>query len=61
MSTVDEYARRLIPIRRGQDQYMVHINRDGSRFFMPFCAGMGEYAPRILEATADSYNGFILA
>jgi hypothetical protein len=40
---------------------MVHVNDDGSRLFMPFCAGMGEYVPKLLEATANNYEGFVLS
>ncbi len=60
MRLVDEYAQRILPIRRLENQYMVHVNEDGSRFFMPFCAGMGEYMPRVLEATSRNYEGFVL-
>lgn len=60
MRLVDEYAQRILPIRRLENQYMVHANEDGSRFFMPFCAGMGEYMPRVLEATSRNYEGFVL-
>jgi cation diffusion facilitator CzcD-associated flavoprotein CzcO len=58
---VDDCARRMFPIRRSQDQYMVHVNNDGSRFFIPFCAGMGEYAPLLADATSDNYRGFALS
>ncbi len=61
MELVDAYAQRMFPIRRLQDQYMVHVNADGSRLFIPFCAGMGEYMPRINEATSNDYEGFILS
>jgi cyclohexanone monooxygenase len=60
MHVVDEYAQRILPIRRLENQYMVHVNQDGSRFFIPFCAGMGEYMPRLLEATSRNYEGFVL-
>ncbi len=60
MGLVDSYAQRIMPIRRGQDQYMVHVNQDGSRRFMPFCAGMGEYLPLITKATEQDYAGFDL-
>ena len=59
MRLVDGYAQRVMPIRRLQNQYMVHVNDDGSRLFMPFCAGMGEYVPKLLEATANNYEGFV--
>lgn len=60
METVDSYAQRILPIRRAQDQYMVHVNGDGSRWFMPFCAGLGEYLPFITKATENQYAGFDL-
>jgi cyclohexanone monooxygenase len=54
---VDSFA----PVLRTQEnQYMVHVNDDdGSRVFMPFAGGMGEYAPRVIEATARDYEGFV--
>jgi cation diffusion facilitator CzcD-associated flavoprotein CzcO len=55
---VDSYAQRLLPLRRQENQYMVHVNDDGSRLFIPFCAGMAEYLPKVNEATARNYEGF---
>jgi cation diffusion facilitator CzcD-associated flavoprotein CzcO len=61
MHVVDSYAQRMFPIRRLENQYMVHVNGDGSRLFIPFCAGMGEYTPRVNAATENDYAGFILS
>jgi cation diffusion facilitator CzcD-associated flavoprotein CzcO len=61
MDVVDDYARRLFPIRRLESQYMVHVNEDGTRKFIPFCAGMGEYVPRVQGAAARGYEGFVFA
>lgn len=58
MHTVDQYAQQILPIRRSQNQYMVHVNPDGTRYFKPFCAGMGEYVPKVLGATQRDYEGF---
>jgi cation diffusion facilitator CzcD-associated flavoprotein CzcO len=59
MRLVDGYAQAVVPLRRQQNQYMVHVNDDGSRFFIPFCAGMGQYLPKINEATSSNYAGFV--
>ncbi len=56
---VDDYAERILPIRRHENQYMVHVNDDGTRLFIPFCAGLGEYLPKIYEATSRDYEGFV--
>ena len=55
---VDEFAQRFAPLRRAQNQYMVHINPDGSRFFLPFSGGLGEYVSIVNEATSRNYAGF---
>ena len=38
---------------------MVHVNDDGTRLFIPFCAGLGEYLPKIYGATSRDYEGFV--
>ncbi len=48
-------------LRRQVDNYMVHVNRDGSRVFMPYAAGLDRYLPRALEITANDYEGFRLS
>jgi cation diffusion facilitator CzcD-associated flavoprotein CzcO len=58
-SLVDDYAQRILPIRRGENQYMVHVNDDGTRLFIPFCAGMGEYLPKVYESISRDYEGFL--
>lgn len=61
MEVVDDYALRLFPLRRLENQYMVHVNDDGTRRFIPFCAGMGEYVPRVQGSAARGYEGFVFA
>jgi cation diffusion facilitator CzcD-associated flavoprotein CzcO len=58
MNLVDSYAKRLVPFRRAEDQYMVQVNPDGSRWFLPFSGRMGEYLPLITKATENNYDGF---
>ncbi|SDZ49185.1 flavin-containing monooxygenase [Herbiconiux ginsengi] len=60
MHTVDGYAQELYPIRRAENQYMVHVNDDGSRFFQPFSGGMKEYVLHVHRATEQGYAGFTL-
>jgi hypothetical protein len=55
---VDTYAAHLL--RKQENQYMVHVNEDdGTRFFMPFAGGMGEYVPKVRDATERGYEGFV--
>jgi cation diffusion facilitator CzcD-associated flavoprotein CzcO len=55
---VASYAERLL--RRQENQYMVHVNEDdGSRIFIPFAGGMGEYVPKVREATARGHDGLV--
>jgi cation diffusion facilitator CzcD-associated flavoprotein CzcO len=56
-SVVDSYAAHLL--RRQENQYMVHVNDDGTRMFIPFAGGMGEYVPKIRDATERGYEGFV--
>jgi len=45
-------------IRRQVDNYMVHVNKDGSRIFQPWGAGMATFVPEVRAMTADNYRGF---
>jgi hypothetical protein len=48
-------------IRRQVDNYMVHVNDDGSRIFIPYAGGFPEYV-RHCQAEVDSaYHGFAFA
>lgn len=44
-------------IRRQEDNYMVHVNEDGSRVFQPWGAGMATFVPEVRAMTADNYKG----
>ncbi len=45
-------------IRRQVDNYMVHVNRDdGSRVFIPYAGGFGDYVTRIAAEAASGYPG----
>lgn len=46
-------------LRRQEDQYMVHVNKDdGSRIFQPWAGGMTTYVPEVRRMTANHYQGF---
>ena len=45
-------------IRRQVDNYMVHVNADGSRVFQPWGTGMATYVPEVRVMTANDYEGF---
>jgi cation diffusion facilitator CzcD-associated flavoprotein CzcO len=46
-------------LRRQEDQYMVHVNKDdGSRIFQPWAGGMTSYVPVVRKWTAQGYRGF---
>lgn len=47
-------------LRRQVDNYMVHVNQDGSRVFMPYAGGLDRYVPKALQVAADGYSGFRL-
>jgi cation diffusion facilitator CzcD-associated flavoprotein CzcO len=47
-------------LRRQVDNYMVHVNQDGSRVFMPYAGGLDRYVPKALQVAADGYTGFRL-
>lgn len=46
-------------IRRQVNNYMVHVNTDGSRIFQPWAAGMATYVPEVRAMTANHYEGVI--
>jgi cyclohexanone monooxygenase len=54
-STVASYAERLL--RRQENQYMTHVNEDGTRVFIPFAGGMNQYVPRVRAIAANGYRG----
>jgi cation diffusion facilitator CzcD-associated flavoprotein CzcO len=60
----DEWGRMSADIaenmlRRQEDQYMVHVNKDdGSRIFQPWAGGMTTYVPEVRSWTAQGYRGF---
>ena len=45
-------------LRRNVRNYMVHVNDDGSRVFMPYVGGFDKYVKAVREHTADNYRGF---
>jgi cation diffusion facilitator CzcD-associated flavoprotein CzcO len=54
---VSETASRLLRLQ--VDNYMVHVNEDdGSRVFMPYTGGLGQYVRRAREIAAAGYEGF---
>jgi len=54
---VAECAGRLLRLQ--VDNYMVHVNEDdGSRVFMPYTGGLGQYVTRAREVAARGYEGF---
>jgi cation diffusion facilitator CzcD-associated flavoprotein CzcO len=56
---VAECAEHLL--RRQEDQYMVHVNRDdGSRIFIPYTGGLPRYVEQARRIAADGYAGFAL-
>jgi cation diffusion facilitator CzcD-associated flavoprotein CzcO len=54
-----ERAEKLI--RRQVDNYMVHVNEDGTRVFQPWGAGLATYVPEVRRMTANGYEGFAFA
>jgi hypothetical protein len=44
-------------IRRQVNNYMVHVNDDGTRVFQPWGTGMGTYCPEVNAMTARGYEG----
>ena len=53
---VAEAASQLL--RLNVKNYMVHVNDDGSRAFMPYVGGMDRYAEISNRIAADGYQGF---
>lgn len=45
-------------LRRQVDNYMVHVNDDGSRVFIPYVGGIDRYAKQADEIAARGYEGF---
>jgi cation diffusion facilitator CzcD-associated flavoprotein CzcO len=55
---VAEVAAPLLRLR--VDNYMVHVNADGTRVFMPYVGGLGRFAERAQAIAAAGYEGFAL-
>jgi hypothetical protein len=54
---VAECASRLLRLQ--VNNYMVHVNEDdGSRVFMPYTGGLGQYVQRARDMAARDYEGF---
>jgi cation diffusion facilitator CzcD-associated flavoprotein CzcO len=45
-------------LRRQVNNYMVHINDDGSRIFIPYVGGMDRFARQANDIAANNYEGF---
>jgi hypothetical protein len=45
-------------LRRQVRYWMVHVNEDGSRLFMPYAGGMGQYVQRATKIAENDYDGF---
>jgi cation diffusion facilitator CzcD-associated flavoprotein CzcO len=56
-SHVDDLAKPFL--RRAYPNYMVHINTDGSRAFVPYPAGLGRYHREVRDAIEDDFRGFV--
>lgn len=54
---VAEVARPLL--RNGVKNYMVHVNADGSRYFIPYTGGFDRYVRKCEEVAASGYPGFV--
>lgn len=48
-------------IRLATDNYMVHVNDDGSRIFMPYAGGFNRYLQAVEKVVANEYEGFDLS
>ena len=46
-------------IRRRIDNYMVHVNDDGSRVFIPYAGGWQPYVERVQAVVDTGYEGFL--
>src|SRR6185369_10930671 len=53
---VAEVSERIL--RRQVKNYMVHVNDDGSRVFMPYIGGMDRFARQADAVAAKGYEGF---
>lgn len=61
----DAWTRHVIEvafplIRLREENYMVHVNADGSRAFIPYVAGLDRYVERATHVAEHDYAGFIL-
>jgi cation diffusion facilitator CzcD-associated flavoprotein CzcO len=57
--TVAEASSRLLRLRT--DNYMVHVNSDGGRVFMPYTGGLDAYVAHADRVAATGYEGFQLS
>lgn len=55
---VADAASSLLRLRT--NNYMVHVNDDGSRVFIPYVGGLNKYVARCSAVAAAGYKGFIL-
>lgn len=46
-------------IRLTVENYMVHVNADGSRVFIPYAGGFDRYVRHCAEIVANDYRGFV--
>ncbi len=46
-------------IRLQVENYMVHVNDDGSRVFIPYAGGFDRYVRHVDEVVGDDYRGFV--
>jgi cation diffusion facilitator CzcD-associated flavoprotein CzcO len=53
---VSDAASRLLRLR--EDNYMVHVNADGSRRFVPYVGGLGRWVAHALAVADEGYGGF---
>jgi len=45
-------------IRKQVENYMTHVNEDGTRFFVPYAGGWGNYVQIVNDVVAQGYEGF---
>jgi len=55
---VADVAKNMLRLR--VNNYMVHVNEDGSRVFMPYIGGFGQYVQRAAEVASRGYPGLVL-
>jgi cation diffusion facilitator CzcD-associated flavoprotein CzcO len=53
---VAEVAQSILRLK--VKNYMVHVNDDGSRVFIPYVGGLGRYVERCREVARNDYAGF---